>query len=63
MKRTTGLVAALLAALVVVPAAAADDASQKLEIAVVSSPAKYVSGDDARIEIAVPGRRHSATST
>ncbi len=54
MKRTTGLVAALLAALVVVPAAAADDASQKLEITVVSSPAKYVSGDDARIEIAVP---------
>ena len=54
--RTTGLVAALLAALVVVPAAAADDASQKLEVAVVSSPAKYVSGDDARIEIAVPAK-------
>ena len=62
MKRLTGrLAAALLAALVIAPAAAAtDDHGRKkhdeLEISVVSSPAKYVSGGDARIEIAVPDR-------
>ena len=64
MKRMTGrLAAALIAALVVVPTAMADDdhhGSKKkhdeLEISVVSSPAKYVSGGDARIEIAVPAK-------
>ena len=62
MKRLTGrLAAALLAALVIAPAAAAtDDHGRKkhdeLEISVVSSPAQYVSGGDARIEIAVPDR-------
>ena len=68
MKRLTGrLAAALLAALVIAPAAAAtDDHGRKkhdeLEISVVSSPAKYVSGGDARIEIAVPDRTDSTTS-
>ena len=56
---TGRLAAVLIAALVVVPTAMADDdhhGSKKkhdeLEISVVSSPAKYVSGGDARIEIA-----------
>ena len=60
---TGRLAAALIAALVVVPTAMADDdhhGSKKkhdeLEISVVSSPAKYVSGGDARIEIAVPAK-------
>jgi hypothetical protein len=64
VKRTTGrLAAALIAALVVVPTAMADDdhhgskrKHNELEITVVSSPPKYVSGDDARIEIAVPDK-------
>ena len=63
VKRMTGrLAVALLAALVVVPTAMANDdhGSKKkhdeLEISVVSSPAKYVSGGDARIEIAVPAK-------
>jgi hypothetical protein len=63
VKQLTGrLAAALIAALVVVPTAMADDdhGSKKkhdeLEISVVSSPPKYVSGGDARIEIAVPDK-------
>ena len=66
MKPMTGrLAAALIAALVVVPTAMANDdhGSKKkhdeLEISVVSSPAKYVSGGDARIEIAVPDKTAS----
>ena len=45
-------VAAAGAALVVAPAAMAS--GDKIELSVVSSPAAYVSGGDARIEIAVP---------
>ena len=71
MKRMTGrLAAALIAALVVVPTAMADDdhGSKKkhdeLEISVVSSPAKYVSGGDARgSRSRCRPRRISTTST
>ena len=52
MKRLFWLLAVLAAVLVTAPmATAADD---KLAISVVSSPAAYVSGGDARIEVAVP---------
>ena len=59
MKRSTWRLAAVAAALVTVPAATAAgyETSAKpnaLHISVVSSPAQYVSGGDARIEIAVP---------
>ena len=59
MKRMTWRLAAVAAALVTVPAATAAgyETSAKpnaLHISVVSSPAQYVSGGDARIEIAVP---------
>ena len=50
--RRFAAVAAAGAALVVVPAAIAGN--DKLELSVVSSPAEYVSGGDARIEVAVP---------
>jgi uncharacterized tannase-like protein DUF6351 len=59
MKRLTWRLAAALAALVAVPTAAAagyETAAKPntLHINVVSSPAQYVSGGDARVEIAVP---------
>jgi ferric-dicitrate binding protein FerR (iron transport regulator) len=50
--RRLAAVAAAGAAFVVVPAATG--ATGGLELSVVSSPAEYVSGDDARIEVAVP---------
>ena len=50
--RRFAVVAAAGAALAVVPAAIAGN--DKLELSVVSSPAEYVSGGDARIEVAVP---------
>src|SRR5262245_40060965 len=50
MKRVVTLVVAL-AALAVAPSALA---AGELDIAVVSSPAQYISGGDARVEIAVP---------
>ena len=55
MNRLTRRLAAVVAAgaaLVVAPAAMAS--GDKIELSVVSSPAAYVSGGDARIEIAVP---------
>ena len=52
MKRLFWLLAVLAAVLVTAPMATA--ANDKLEISVVSSPAAYVSGGDARIEVAVP---------
>ena len=55
MNRLTRLFAAVAAAgaaLAVAPAAIAG--SDKLEVSVVSSPPEYVSGGDARIEVAVP---------
>ena len=55
MNRLTRRLAAVVAAgaaLVVAPAAMAS--ADKIELSVVSSPAAYVSGGDARIEIAVP---------
>jgi uncharacterized tannase-like protein DUF6351 len=59
MKRSTWRLAAVAAVLVTVPAATAagyETAAKPnaLHISVVSSPAQYVSGGDARIEIAVP---------
>ena len=59
MKRLSWRLAAVTAALVAVPTATAagyETAGKPntLHISVVSSPAQYVSGDDARIEIAVP---------
>src|SRR5918994_409908 len=59
MKRSTWRLAAVAAVLVTVPAATAagyETAGKPdaLTISVVSSPAQYVSGGDARIEIAVP---------
>ena len=59
MKRMTWRLAAAVAALVAVPTATAagyETAAKpnQLHINVVSSPAQYVSGGDARIEIAVP---------
>ena len=59
MKRSTWRLAAVAAALVTVPTATAagyETAAKPnaLHISVVSSPAQYVSGGDARIEIAVP---------
>ena len=61
MKRTTWRLAVIAAALVAVPTATAagyETPAKKnaLTINVVSSPAQYVSGDDARIEIAVPDK-------
>ena len=61
MKRMTWRLAAVAAALVAVPAATAagyETPAKKnaLTINVVSSPPQYVSGDDARIEIAVPDK-------
>ena len=61
MKRSTWRLAAVTAALVAVPTATAagyETAGKPntLHISVVSSPAAYVSGGDARVEIAVPGR-------
>ena len=50
--RRLAAVAAAGAALAVAPAAMAG--SDKLEVSVVSSPPEYVSGGDARIEVAVP---------
>src|SRR5918994_3617443 len=59
--RRLAAVAAAGAALAIVPAATA--ATDGLELRVVSSPAQYVSGDDARIEVAVPdGTALSAVS-
>ena len=59
--RRLAAVAAAGAALVVAPAALAGN--DKLELSVVSSPAQYVSGGDARIEVAVPdGTALSAVS-
>ncbi len=59
MKRMTWRLAAAAAALVAVPTATAagyETAAKpnQLHINVVSSPAQYVSGGDARVEIAVP---------
>ena len=59
MKRMTWRIAAAFAALVAVPTATAagyETAAKpnQLHINVVSSPAQYVSGGDARVEIAVP---------
>src|SRR6186997_731857 len=59
MKRLTWRLAAAIAALVAVPTAAAagyETAAKPntLHINVVSSPAQYVSGGDARVEVAVP---------
>ena len=59
MKRMTWRIAAAVAALVAVPTATAagyETAAKpnQLHINVVSSPAQYVSGGDARVEIAVP---------
>ena len=52
MKRLAGVTAAACAALVLAPSAMAA-APPALTIRVVSSPPAYVSGDDARIEVAV----------
>jgi hypothetical protein len=52
--RRLAAVAAAAAALVVAPAALATPDS--IELSVVSSPAQYVSGDDARIEVSVPDK-------
>ena len=52
MKLKLGVALATLAALALAPNALAGN--DKLEITVVSSPAEYVSGGDARIEVAVP---------
>ena len=59
MKRLSWPLAALVAVLVTVPAATAAEGPPAgnhgaLAISVVSSPAAYVSGGDARIEVAVP---------
>ena len=59
--RRLAAIAAVGAALVVAPAATA--ANDALALTVVSSPAQYVSGGDARIEVAVPaGTALSAVS-
>ena len=52
--RRLAVVAAAAAALAVAPAALATPDS--LELSVVSSPAQYVSGGDARIEVSVPDK-------
>ena len=67
MKRTTWRLAAVTAALAAAPAATAagyETAGKPntLHINVVSSPPAYVSGGDARIEIAVPDGTALATS-
>jgi Tannase-like family of unknown function (DUF6351) len=59
MKRLTWRLASIAAALVAVPAATAagyetEGKPNTLHISVVSSPPQYVSGGDARVEIAVP---------
>ena len=54
LTRRLVVVAAVCAALAVAPAAAARGGL--LELSVVSSPAQYVSGGDARIEVSVPDR-------
>ena len=59
--RRLAVVAAAGAALAVAPAALATPDS--LELSVVSSPAQYVSGGDARIEVAVPDETPLGAST
>ena len=57
MNRLTRRLAAVAAAGVALAAApSAGAASGLLELSIVSSPAQYVSGGDARIEVAVPDR-------
>ena len=59
MKRLAGVTAATCAALVLAPAGVAGGGlpvptTKALGLSVVSSPPEYVSGDDARVEVAVP---------
>ena len=59
MKRLAGVTAAACAALVLAPAGVAGGGlpvptTKALGLSVVSSPPEYVSGDDARVEVAVP---------